>query len=127
MGLRPAGPWAVLSAATELVGGLLLIVGLAMPLTTALLIGQSVVIIALVPLPRGFWNKANGLEFPLVLAGAFLTLAATGPGSVSLDAWLGLTVSPAVRVFLLLAGVAGGVVALAVPHMQPRAPAAQPR
>ncbi len=67
MGLRPAGFWALVSTAAELGGGVLLAVGLLTPLATAALIAQSVVIVGLVHLPKGFWNANGGVEFPLSL------------------------------------------------------------
>jgi putative oxidoreductase len=44
--------------------------------------------IAFAHLPAGFFNP-NGIEFPLALFAATLTLAVTGPGALSLDARLG--------------------------------------
>src|SRR5437773_7708792 len=53
MRFRPAAFWAVLSIGVELVGGLLLAVGLITPLTATMLIGQEVVIIVKAHLPKG--------------------------------------------------------------------------
>ena len=35
--------------------------------------------------PNGLWNTAGGYEYPLVLAGAALATALTGPGRFSID------------------------------------------
>ena len=63
MRIRPAGFWAFVSMAVELVGGLLFVLGLLTPLVTALLVAQSVVIIVQVHLAKGFWNRNGGIEF----------------------------------------------------------------
>ena len=68
MRFHPAPLWTLASVGAELVGGVLIAIGLFTPLAASLLIGQSVVIILKVHLPNGFWNKAGGIEFPLALA-----------------------------------------------------------
>ena len=62
MGLRPAGFWALVSTAAELGGGVLLAVGLLTPVATAALIAQSLVIVGLVHLPKGFWKLSGPRE-----------------------------------------------------------------
>jgi putative oxidoreductase len=119
MGLRPAGFWALVSTAAELGGGVLLAVGLVTPLATAALIAQSVVIVGLVHLPKGFWNSKGGIEFPLSLAAGVVALAGTGSGSASLDAVLGLSYSAEVRGLLIAVGVLGALVALAISRIRP--------
>jgi hypothetical protein len=89
-------------------------VGLLTPLATAALIAQSLVIVALVHLPKGFWNSNGGVEFPLSLAAGVVALAGTGSGSTSLDAALGLSYSAEVRGVLIAVGVLGALVALAI-------------
>jgi putative oxidoreductase len=128
MGLRPAGFWALISTAAELGGGVLLAVGLLTPMATAALIAQSVVIVGLVHLPKGFWNRNGGVEYPLSLAAGVVALAGTGPGSVSLDAALGLSYSAEVRVWLIVVGILGALVGLAISRIRPvDRPAAEPR
>ena len=119
MGLRPPGFWAVISVAAELVGGVLLAVGLLTPLATAALVAQSVVIIGLVHLPKGFWMRNGGIEFAMSLAAGVVALVGTGPGSASLDAALGASYSGTVRVAVLAVGVVGGLIALAIPRVMP--------
>jgi putative oxidoreductase len=41
-----------------------------------------------VHISKGFFNQNSGYEYNLVLAAAALTLAFTGPGSLSIDALL---------------------------------------
>ena len=124
MRLRPAAFWTLVSTAAELGGGVLLAVGLLTPLATAALIGQSVVIIGLVHLPKGFWNRNGGVEYPLSLAAGVVAVAGTGSGSASLDSALGLSYSAEVRSLLIAIGVLGALVALAIPRIRP--PAAGP-
>lgn len=116
MGFRPSGFWGPVSVAAELVGGLLLVLGLAMPVATALLIAQSIVIIGHVHLAKGFWNRDGGFEFPLSLVGAVVALVGTGPGVLALDAALHLEYAAPIRILFLIAGIAGGIVAIAVPR-----------
>jgi putative oxidoreductase len=114
MGFRPASLFAVLSIGAELVGGLCLALGLLTPLAAAVLAAQSVVMIVKVHAPRGFWNRREGVEFPLALAAAAGAIELTGPGGASLDAAAGFELSAAVRVGLLLVGIAGGLLAVAL-------------
>ena len=106
----------------------MLAMGLLTPLATAALIAQSVVIVGLVHLPKGFWNANGGVEFPLSLAAGVVALAGTGSGSASLDAALGLSYSAEVRGLLIAVGVLGALVALAISRIRPvDRPAAGPR
>jgi putative oxidoreductase len=71
------------------------------------------VAVVTVHLSKGFFAQNGGYEYAFVLAVAGLTLAFTGPGSLSLDAVLGLERSGAVwGVAALLAGLLGGGTAL---------------
>ncbi len=115
MGFRPAGLFAAISIAAELVGGLFLALGAFTPFAAAFLVAQSTVIIVKVHSPNGFWNKSSGIEFPLALGGAALALGLTGAGAVSFDGVEGFGVSDAVRIVVAMAGIVCGVIALAVP------------
>lgn len=112
MGLRPATPWAVVSAGTELVGGAILALGLATFVAAALLVAQSIVIIVRAHWARGFWNRDGGIEFPLALLGGAAAVAAIGPGSLSVDAALGLGLDDGWRLGILLVALAGAVGAI---------------
>ncbi|MDP9223426.1 MAG: DoxX family protein, partial [Actinomycetota bacterium] len=114
MGFRPANLWAVVSIGAELVGGLLLAVGLLTPFAAMALVGQSVVIVLKVHRAKGFWSRDGGFEFPLSLAAGVVALAGTGPGSASLDAALGLSYSAELRGLLIAVGVLGALVPLAI-------------
>jgi putative oxidoreductase len=117
LGFRPTGLFAAVSMAAELGGGLLLAVGLLTPLAVAALVGQSVVIILKSHLPRGFWNRDNGFEFPLSLAAGIVAIGLMGPGGVSLDAAFGLVPADGVRLGAIALGLLGGAAALAVPSL----------
>src|SRR5437773_10172029 len=55
MRIRPAAPWAWLSALAELAGGPAFAVDLLTPLLSLAIAGSMLVAIALVHWPRGFW------------------------------------------------------------------------
>ena len=124
MGWRPARLWALVSIAAELVAGLLLAIGLLTPLAAMALIGQSVVIVYGVHWPKGFWNAKGGLEFPLSLAAGAVAMALTGPGAISLDAALGLSVADPVRLGLAALGLVGGLGSLALKRLMTARPMA---
>jgi putative oxidoreductase len=109
MRIRPATPWAWLSALAEFAGGLAFAFGLLYPLPSIAIAGSMLVAIALVHLPRGFWNTKGGFEFNLALIGAAAALALTGPGAISLDSVLGIRfpepVTLIVLTILLILGV----------------------
>jgi putative oxidoreductase len=88
MRLRPATAWAWISAASELLGGIGLALGLLIPLPNFAILGAMLVAIALVHWPRGFWNSKGGFEFNLSILGAIAAIAFTGAGAYSLDAAL---------------------------------------
>ncbi len=112
MRIRPAVPWAWISALAELLGGLALAVGLLSPLGSFGVIGSMLVAVALAHWSKGFWVGKGGYEFNLSLLAAALALALTGPGAYSLDSLLGIRLpEPLTFVVVGLATLAGvGVV-----------------
>jgi len=112
MGLRPPRLWAMVSAGTELVGGLLFALGAVTPLVAALLVAQAIVIIVRVHWPKGLWNKDGGYEFPLVLLGGSAAIVGTGPGGLSLDSAVGLAATDTIRAALLVLALAGALLAI---------------
>src|SRR5256885_6396563 len=90
MGLRPAPLWAAISAGTELFGGLLLALGFLTPVAAALVAAQSVYIVVRAHLPKGFWNKNGGIEFPPQLLARALLIVASGPGAIAIDPPVGI-------------------------------------
>jgi putative oxidoreductase len=120
-GYRPAAAWAAAAIVAEIVGGSLVFLGFLTPVGAALLVAQSVTIVALVA-PRGFWHDAGGIEYPLVLAVASLAIGLVGPGSLSLDAAIGLRFEPVLAAAAAGLAVAGALAGLALR----RAPATPP-
>lgn len=72
-------------AALEVVGGIALIVGAALPVFGLLLALDMVGAIFFVHLPNGFLADKGGIELPLVLGAACLALAFTGGGALAAD------------------------------------------
>jgi putative oxidoreductase len=117
---RPAWLWGIVGAASETVGGLLVLLGLLGPLGPAAIVAAMLIAIS-VHWPA-FWAQQQGYEYALLTLVAALALALTGPGSISFDAALGLALpEPATLIVALGLAVVGAVVALAT-----RAPAAVP-
>jgi putative oxidoreductase len=112
MQFRPPAFFAAVSIGAELIGGPLLALGLLTPVAVAVLMAQSVVIIVVVHLPKGFFTMNGSIEFPFTLATLLTVLTATGPGRLSIDAAANIAFSNAVRWELYLLGLAAGLVAV---------------
>lgn len=72
-------------AFVELIGGILLVLGLFTRLAGILLAIDMIVALVLVHLSAGLWVGEGGYEFVAVLGAAALALALTGAGRFSLD------------------------------------------
>jgi putative oxidoreductase len=121
LGLRPGRRNAMVAGATETGCGILVALGLAMPLAAA---GLSAVMIT--ALRTAVWKEgiqpATG-EHEVLLAAAALALTETGPGSPSLDSALGFEQSgPWWMLTALAAGAAGSATAISMGQRQPPAP-----
>jgi putative oxidoreductase len=90
-GLNPAHPLAIVAGVAELAGGALLILGGLTRWIALALIAEVAVAIWKVNYQNGlFLTSAGGgpgAEYRLVLIGALLCLALTGPGALSVDEW----------------------------------------
>jgi putative oxidoreductase len=86
MGVPLAEVAAPLVAGLELVGGILLVLGVATRVVGVLLAVDMVVAGFLAHGTAGFYSQDGGFEYVLVLAVASLAVALTGPGRFSLDA-----------------------------------------
>jgi putative oxidoreductase len=117
MGFRPAPFFASLSMLIELIGGLLVAIGLFTPFAAAALVAQSIVIIARAHFSKGFFNTGGGFEFPLALGLVGLALTLLEAGDISLDAALGLAWPTQLRALLALLALIGGGIALAMPRI----------
>lgn len=108
MRIRPAAPWALMSALAEFVGGLGLALGFLYPLPSLAIAASMLVAIALVHWPKGFWVSKGGYEFNLTLIAAVAALALTGPGAIALDSVLGIRFpEPATLIVLTVLTVLG--------------------
>lgn len=86
MGVPLAEVAAPLVAGLELVGGVLLVLGVATRIVGVLLAVDMVVAGLLAHATAGFFAQEGGFEYVLVLAVASLAVALTGPGRFSVDA-----------------------------------------
>jgi len=85
LGLNPSEPLALLSGAGELVGGLMMVLGVLVPLSALVLAVDMVVAILFRAINLGFIS-GGGVELnPLILA-IILALVLLGPGRYSLEA-----------------------------------------
>jgi putative oxidoreductase len=76
--------------ATETLGGVLLIAGLATPLVAAALSGDMLVALLTTHIDQGFSAEDGGMELVLLLGIASVAIALTGPGRFSVDAVSGV-------------------------------------
>lgn len=84
LGLKPGVLMAAMAGGTEFLGGILLILGLCTRLSGAALAGTMAVAIVTAH-PDAFFASNNGMEYPLTLLLASLSLAISGGGAFSLD------------------------------------------
>jgi putative oxidoreductase len=103
--LEPARPLAAAAATSEFSAGVMLLAGFLQPVACTFGCSSMLTAIWSACLPNGFFVRDGGLEYPLVLAGTTIVLAAEGPGPLSLDRLLGQERSGP--------GVAAGCLALA--------------
>lgn len=125
LGFRPGRLFALAAALTEVVGGLVVAAGLLGPIGPALVLSVMIVAALTVHAQHGLFATNNGIEVPLLYAAAAVALGLTGPGTYSLDAALGLgsVWTPALVWSVLLVGVIGGVLNVAVRRVPQQVPA----
>ena len=107
MGLKPGWMWAVAGGLLEFGGGLCVALGLLTPLAALAVMVMMLCAIGLVHWSKGFFNSEGGLEFPAVIAGGMLCLAATGGGDYSLDSLWGLTFGQPTTAIAVVLGAVG--------------------
>jgi putative oxidoreductase len=113
LGFPPGRRHALMAALGEIVSGALLAVGLATPKAVAVVFSVMLVAAVTAHSGKGFFVQNGGYEYAFVLAVAALSLAFTGPGSLSVDALAGLQRSGTFwGIAALLAGLVGGGTAL---------------
>ena len=127
LGMKPGPLHAWLASLTEVVGGTMLVLGLATPLACAAVIGVMLVALITNHLKNGFFifRPGEGYEYVLTLTVVALCLAMLGAGEWSLDdalelsdlnGWTGLAIAA-------IAGGGGAALLLAV-FWRPAKPAA---
>lgn len=116
LGFRPGRAFAAAASLAEITSGLLIALGLLGPIGPALMISVMIVAAVTVHWGQGLFAATNGIEVPLLYATAGVALALTGPGPYSLDGWLGLggIWTGGITLAILLVGIAGGFVNLAL-------------
>jgi putative oxidoreductase len=113
LGFRPGRRHAAQAGLAELLGGLFLAAGLLTPAAAAAVVAVMLVAALSVHVRNGFFAQSGGYEYTLVLGGAALALAFTGPGALSVDQALGISWSgERWGLATLAAGLIGGAVPL---------------
>jgi putative oxidoreductase len=109
IGFHPGTAFAGAAAISEILSGLLVVLGFLGPVGPALMISVMIVAAVTVHWEHGIFAAKNGVEMPLLYGTAALALAVTGFGQYSLDALLGIAGHlPAVDTWVALAlGVVG--------------------
>jgi len=85
LGLVPPMFWAVVLALTELVGGILVLFGLAARFSAAAITISQLVAVWKVHGQHGFFLSAQGFEYNLALIGIGVALILSGSGKLSID------------------------------------------
>ena len=84
LGLNPGRFFAALAGSGEVAGGLLLALGLWLPLAALLIVVPMLVAIAKVHGAKGYWLTSGGFEYNAAIIAVAIGLALTGPGAYSL-------------------------------------------
>ncbi|MBO2577433.1 DoxX family protein [Shewanella algae] len=88
IGLTPGYLMALMAGSSEFFGGLLLIIGLLIRPTSAVLAFTMLMAIVTVHLDNGLFMSNNGYEFGLALLAATVSLAISGAGKMSIDSMI---------------------------------------
>ena len=124
IGFRPGTLFAAAAGRSELIGGLLIALGLGGPIGPMLVIAVMVVAAIAVHLPNGFPAAKNGYELPLLYLAFAALFAFVGFGAYSLDAAFGWSAfwTPQLAWAAIALGILGGLLNVAAR----RKPAAKP-
>ena len=113
LGLRPAPLWVTVLSASEFVGGLLMAVGLLGPLGPLAVAGSMLGASVFGHWSNGPWGAKGGYELSATNMAVALAVALLGVGSLSVDAWFGLSM-PQTAALIFAALVALGVFAAGI-------------
>jgi len=114
VGYKPGENLAIMAGIFELVAGVLLVLGLLIPLAAAILIGDMMNA-AWVKSGHGFWIAKQGYEYEFVLIFLMLALVIAGAGAYALDRdreWFGSRARGVA--FAVVLGLIGGIAMLVV-------------
>jgi len=113
--------FAATAAASEVLSGLLVALGLLGPVGPALIVAVMIVAAVTVHLQNGLFAAKNGIEVPLLFAAAAVAFALAGYGPYSLDAVTGISAwwTPTVTLLVLAGGVVGGIANLVIRRPAP--------
>jgi putative oxidoreductase len=116
IGFKPGKAFAAAAGAGELIGGLLLALGLFAPIGSMLIVAVMVVAMLTVHAGKGFFAQNGGAELPLAYIAIAIAVALVGPGSYSLDSLFGIggLWTPALSWAALGLGVIGGLANVAL-------------
>jgi putative oxidoreductase len=114
LGFRPGRSFALADGIAECAGGLLLVIGLVVPVAGAMIVSVMLVAIVTVHWRNGLLAQTNGIELPVLYIASALALSLTGPGAYSIDSILGTGMRWPTQMTLLAlaAGVLGAVAGL---------------
>ncbi|HEX5013205.1 MAG TPA: DoxX family protein [Candidatus Limnocylindrales bacterium] len=123
IGFKPGSLWIWPVVIAEVVGTVLILLGLGGPIGPGILAADLTVAAIGFHSPNGFWNANGGWSWISALAATAFSLALIGFGSYSLDSALNLTYPDILLPVWLIATFAVAVVALIVHRMNEPAPA----
>ena len=124
LGMRPGRLMATAAGGAEFFGGLLLALGLAVPLAAVLIASTMFVAIRTAHRGKGLWVSDNGAELPLTYAVVAIGLAFNGAGQWSLDHAIGWDVAGLEwGLGALAVAIVGAAGAIAFGHREHGAPA----
>ena len=83
--VQPLPPMLIAAGAIELIGGVLVTIGLFTRLVAFVCSGEMAVAYFMGHFPKGFWPVANMGEAAILFCFVFLYIAAAGPGAWSVD------------------------------------------
>lgn len=126
IGFRPGTLYAGSAGVSELVGGVLIALGLGGPIGPMFVIAPMVVAILVVHWPNGFSAAKNGYELPLLYLAFAALFAFVGFGAYSLDAVFGWSAfwTPQLAWAAIALGIVGGLVNVGLRRKPATEPAA---